>query len=179
MVTMTRMQYVNYFGRVGAKPPYSYNTYLLKQELSQLINSNTFVRVAGKNYLKMKDCKVKKCSDCGVDLNIDVHHKDGNPNNDSADNLEFLCKDCHDVKARLLACADDARFFKFLRENGDSKITDISEKLSIRLKFIAVKVQWQVITKRVILSKKNGALYCMLNKNHPSNCEWCVPRSNN
>ena len=40
------------------------------------------------------------CSDCGVDMNnhtslCDVHHKDGVKNNNSDNNLEVLCRDCH------------------------------------------------------------------------------------
>lgn len=35
------------------------------------------------------------CEICGSDRNIDVHHKDGNPQNNSIDNLQRLCRSCH------------------------------------------------------------------------------------
>ena len=42
--------------------------------------------------------KEKKCERCGYDSNpaaIVVHHKDRNRMNDSLDNLEILCANCH------------------------------------------------------------------------------------
>ncbi len=44
-----------------------------------------------------------KCNSCGVDkwlgrsLSLEVDHKDGNNNNDSRDNLEALCPNCHSI----------------------------------------------------------------------------------
>ena len=45
----------------------------------------------------------KKCSKCGlsewnnVKLPLELHHKDGNRNNNSRDNLELLCPNCHSI----------------------------------------------------------------------------------
>ena len=35
------------------------------------------------------------CEICGSAKNVDVHHKDGNPQNNSPDNLQRLCRSCH------------------------------------------------------------------------------------
>lgn len=36
-----------------------------------------------------------ECSRCGSDLHLVVHHKDGNRYNNTQENLECLCKKCH------------------------------------------------------------------------------------
>ena len=35
------------------------------------------------------------CARCGSDYKITIHHKDGNPFNNSLENLEVLCWNCH------------------------------------------------------------------------------------
>lgn len=35
------------------------------------------------------------CEMCGSDKNVDVHHKDGNPQNNDISNLQRLCRSCH------------------------------------------------------------------------------------
>lgn len=35
------------------------------------------------------------CEICGSNKNVDVHHKDGNPMNNSIENLQRLCRSCH------------------------------------------------------------------------------------
>ena len=35
------------------------------------------------------------CEICGSNKNVDVHHKDGNPQNNSLDNLQRVCRSCH------------------------------------------------------------------------------------
>ena len=37
------------------------------------------------------------CVRCGSDYKITVHHKDGNPFNNSLENLEVLCWNCHSL----------------------------------------------------------------------------------
>lgn len=39
--------------------------------------------------------KEYKCERCGSIINVDVHHKDGNHNNNTPNNLELLCRSCH------------------------------------------------------------------------------------
>lgn len=36
-----------------------------------------------------------KCEKCGSTINVDVHHKDGNRNNNVPENIELLCRSCH------------------------------------------------------------------------------------
>lgn len=36
------------------------------------------------------------CKGCFLFIKLTKHHKDGNHNNDSKDNIEYLCRDCHD-----------------------------------------------------------------------------------
>lgn len=40
----------------------------------------------------------KVCNGCGSWDNLQVHHKDGNHENNSPDNLEWLCVNCHSKK---------------------------------------------------------------------------------
>lgn len=35
------------------------------------------------------------CEICGSNRNVDVHHKDGNPQNNNQNNLQRLCRSCH------------------------------------------------------------------------------------
>ena len=37
----------------------------------------------------------KKCENCFSKINIEVHHRDKNRNNNSKENLQILCKLCH------------------------------------------------------------------------------------
>ena len=39
--------------------------------------------------------KEYKCEECGSIKNIDVHHIDGDRNNNVPENLELLCRSCH------------------------------------------------------------------------------------
>ena len=44
------------------------------------------------------------CNRCGSNENIEVHHKDKNPQNNDLDNLEIICRHCHRLEhiSRLL-----------------------------------------------------------------------------
>lgn len=41
------------------------------------------------------DGKEKKCEICGSTKSIDVHHRDGNYQNNTSDNLMVVCRSCH------------------------------------------------------------------------------------
>lgn len=42
----------------------------------------------------------KKCQECGSSENLVVHHKDKNRANNNIENLEVLCRSCHQSKSR-------------------------------------------------------------------------------
>lgn len=42
-----------------------------------------------------------KCTQCGSTFHLMVHHKDGNPLNNSEENLEVLCKSCNVKKGNI------------------------------------------------------------------------------
>jgi 5-methylcytosine-specific restriction endonuclease McrA len=46
-----------------------------------------------------------KCENCEATLLLEVHHIDGNPFNNAAQNLRVLCDDCH-VAAHLPEAKD-------------------------------------------------------------------------
>jgi len=39
-----------------------------------------------------------KCEECGSTIQLVIHHKDGNPNNNDEENLALLCRRCHKRK---------------------------------------------------------------------------------
>lgn len=43
------------------------------------------------------------CKICGSATNVDVHHKDGNYLNNSPENLQRLCRSCHNLQHRKAA----------------------------------------------------------------------------
>lgn len=53
-------------------------------------NSHTTARNINKLILKKN-----KCEFCGSKNNLDIHHKDGNWQNNNLDNLICLCRSCH------------------------------------------------------------------------------------
>jgi hypothetical protein len=50
-----------------------------------------------KEFLKKHGRDVKRCEnpDCEARRHLQIHHKDGNPNNNSLENLIVLCRNCH------------------------------------------------------------------------------------
>jgi heterodisulfide reductase subunit B len=54
-----------------------------------------------KQRLLQENIKENKCENCGIEewlekkLNMQLHHKDGNGKNNSLDNLQMLCPNCH------------------------------------------------------------------------------------
>lgn len=63
----------------------------------------------------------KKCEICGSDKNIDVHHKDCNPNNNDRSNLMLVCRSCHMKIHRR----------KMFIETGPDKQEDTPQQLSL------------------------------------------------
>lgn len=57
-----------------------------------------------KKLLFLKNLKKKKCEICGIEewrgypAPLELHHIDGNHNNNSLSNLEILCPNCHALK---------------------------------------------------------------------------------
>jgi 5-methylcytosine-specific restriction endonuclease McrA len=51
-----------------------------------------------KKYKKYKKDKCEKCDFKGDPIQLDVHHKDHNRKNNSPDNLQTLCANCHRLK---------------------------------------------------------------------------------
>lgn len=49
---------------------------------------------------KLTSVENPKCEECGYDnvLALEIHHKDKNRNNNSLDNLQILCCNCHTIK---------------------------------------------------------------------------------
>ncbi len=45
--------------------------------------------------LRQSGRKLTECKLCGSDHKLNIHHKDGNPNNNSVENLQLLCEHCH------------------------------------------------------------------------------------
>ena len=54
-----------------------------------------------RNY-KLKSVDIPKCERCGFDnvIALEVHHKDKNRDNNSLENLEILCCNCHTIHHR-------------------------------------------------------------------------------
>lgn len=52
------------------------------------------VTLAGLRNRSMK-FRAKKCSDCGTQENLQIHHMDSNPANNDPENLRTLCAACH------------------------------------------------------------------------------------
>lgn len=47
------------------------------------------------NILRNSGRKMTECELCGSDYKLNIHHKNGNPNNNALDNLQILCQHCH------------------------------------------------------------------------------------
>jgi predicted nucleic acid-binding Zn ribbon protein len=60
-----------------------------------------------RNYILEK--QEYKCNECennkwfGEDIPLEIHHKDGNWMNNSPENVEGLCSNCHDIKNRQIS----------------------------------------------------------------------------
>jgi hypothetical protein len=52
---------------------------------------------------KFNSVEFPECEICGFDnkVALDVHHKDGNRKNNSLDNLQILCCNCHAIEHRI------------------------------------------------------------------------------
>lgn len=52
----------------------------------------------------------ERCVICGETQRLHVHHKDGNHENNSIENLEYLCVKCHNTKAHEYIRDENGRF---------------------------------------------------------------------
>lgn len=61
------------------------------------------------------------CERCGSNRNVDVHHIDGNPQNNSLDNLQRLCRSCHikahRVKSICSICGKEAKGYGYCNKH--------------------------------------------------------------
>lgn len=66
-------------------------------------NPSTIPNEDLKRYLIKLGMKEKLCENCGISewqgkkLNLELHHKDGNRNNNKVENLQLLCPNCHSL----------------------------------------------------------------------------------
>ena len=69
--------------------------------------------------------KKSSCERCGEKSNLQVHHKDRNPLNDSKSNLETLCQNCHSQEHeenRMSLCAVCGVEFRAASHRNRNKI---------------------------------------------------------
>ena len=74
------------------------NTYLLKKNSNKLIGIGSGNHPINKQYNRPRSYvhyKKDKCEICGSTKNLLVHHLDCNHNNCTKENLQTLCKKCH------------------------------------------------------------------------------------
>lgn len=152
----------------------------------------------GKNYVRMKRVKIKFCSKCkarhstfigsqvigwekDVGIIYDhskqvrrfkvlvlVHHKDGDPYNDSPENLEYLCDKCHSVvhrnilpkelesKARLARESEKdprCRISRFFDGKSSLSVKEVSLKSGVDLVFTKKFVK-NLFSRRILKRQK-------------------------
>lgn len=69
-----------------------------------------------------------KCANCGLDVCLEIHHIDGNPHNNNVENLQVLCRDCHNIEPKKSQRTDqDYEFDKIvsITENEPEECYDI------------------------------------------------------
>lgn len=79
------------------------NRMCMRMGMLKIGSYNQEYRVAhqtAKNIMKLQPIE-KKCSICGKDGKLDVHHKDGDYKNNNLDNLTYLCRSCHTKQHRI------------------------------------------------------------------------------
>jgi hypothetical protein len=93
-----------------------------------------------------------QCAKCGYGF-LDIHHIDGDPSNDSIDNLIPLCKKCHNevhgnrYSVRLVQLPHKLR--KMLKEELSEELDQIIRKTLSNLK-INVKIQADINSKQLL-----------------------------
>lgn len=101
---------INYAGNqsgIGMKPP-NYKT-----AMDYIINSTYIKSSVLKEKLIKEGLKENKCENCGistwlgVEIVLELHHKNGNHYDNDLNNLEILCPNCHSIqeshkKSRLI-----------------------------------------------------------------------------
>lgn len=67
-------------------------------------NRNDLSKSGGHSEAKRKfNVENEKCELCGKNSNIEIHHNDKNPKNNSPENIKFLCSKCHHLWHKTFA----------------------------------------------------------------------------
>jgi hypothetical protein len=66
-----------------------------QKAITKLSRSATSSRSLRKNIFRVKEAKCEICNYQEYDFCIDLHHIDNNPNNNTLENIAFLCVICH------------------------------------------------------------------------------------
>lgn len=93
-----------------------------------------------KKYL-MKEGRGLECEECGISeyngkpITLQLHHIDGNPKNNSRENLKFLCPNCHSQTTGWCCSpaksdVSDEDLLKALKES--STVKEALSKVSLR-----------------------------------------------
>lgn len=94
-------------------------------EASEYLNGNKKIKSAKlKEKLLKENILENKCSVCGIDswlgknITLQLHHIDGNPNNNSLDNLQLLCPNCHSQTENYCGNANSNKTKYYCKECG-------------------------------------------------------------
>ena len=97
--------------------------------VSEYLNSNKKIGTyALKKKLLKENLIENKCAICGLTewrnkpITLQLHHIDGNPNNNSLDNLQLLCPNCHSQTDNYCGSAN-AKQIKYYCKDCGSEIT--------------------------------------------------------
>lgn len=95
LLNSNNIDYSHFTGRAR-----SYTTNYV--EVSEYLNNNRKITASKlKNKLLKENLIEYKCVKCGITewqnkpITLQLHHIDGNPNNNSLNNLQLLCPNCH------------------------------------------------------------------------------------
>ena len=96
------------------------NNYRYKADRENISISGGYSE-AHKKFLNEK----RTCEICGSDLNVEIHHKDKNPKNNSSENIKFLCSKCHHLWHRPYAVGSFKDKVVSITYVGKEKVYDL------------------------------------------------------